>query len=87
MAIFNRSRQQPVSLGLFCTLQHGILSISSPRRSLVFIGIGLGWWFYGRKPIESAESRMNWESCSHLPLPFGGHAFFVDALYSATILP
>jgi NADH-quinone oxidoreductase subunit L len=77
---------KPVSLGFSALSSHGILSIMFTSSFLVFIGIGLGWWFYGRKPIESA--RVEDELGKLLPPAFTvlGHAFFVDALYSATIL-
>jgi NADH-quinone oxidoreductase subunit L len=77
---------KPVSLGFSALSSHGILSVMLTSSFLVFIGIGLGWWFYGRKPIESA--RVEDELGKLLPPAFTvlGHAFFVDALYSATIL-
>ena len=45
---------KPASLGFSAFSSHGILSIMFTSSFLVFLGIGLGWWFYGRKPIESA---------------------------------
>jgi NADH-quinone oxidoreductase subunit L len=64
----------------------GIIPIMFSSSLLVFLGLGLGWIFYGRRPIVSAAA----------PDPLGklqpqlysvlNHAFFVDALYGATLI-
>jgi NADH-quinone oxidoreductase subunit L len=64
----------------------GIIPIMLSSSLLVFLGLGLGWFFYGRRPIASAAT----------PDPLGklqpqiysviSHAFFVDVLYGATII-
>jgi NADH-quinone oxidoreductase subunit L len=64
----------------------GIIPIMLSSSLLVFLGLGLGWWFYGCRPIASASA----------PDPLGilqpqistvlNHAFFVDSLYGATII-
>ena len=54
--------------------------------SLVFVGLGLGWWFYGRRPIETAESPDAIGELQPQTFSFLGHAFFVDALYGATLV-
>jgi NADH-quinone oxidoreductase subunit L len=77
---------KPVSLGFSALSSHGILSIMFTSSFLVFIGIGLGWWFYGRKPIESARVEDELGKLQPPAFTVLGHAFFVDALYSATIL-
>jgi NADH-quinone oxidoreductase subunit L len=77
---------KPVSLGFSALSSHGILSIMFTSAFLVFIGIGLGWWFYGRKPIESARVEDELGKLQPPAFTVLGHAFFVDALYSATIL-
>jgi NADH-quinone oxidoreductase subunit L len=77
---------KPVSLGFSALSSHGILSVMLTSSFLVFIGIGLGWWFYGRKPIESARVEDELGKLQPPAFTVLGHAFFVDALYSATIL-
>jgi len=77
---------KPVSLSFSALSSHGILSIMFTSAFLVFIGIGLGWWFYGRKPIESARVEDELGKLQPPAFTVLGHAFFVDALYSATIL-
>ena len=36
---------------------NGILPLMVISSVIVFAGIALGWWLYGRKPVESAEER------------------------------
>jgi NADH-quinone oxidoreductase subunit L len=53
---------------------------------LVFLGLGLGWWFYGRKPIATAGSPD--AVGQHAPPVFSllSNAYFIDALYGATLI-
>ena len=53
---------------------------------LVFLGLGLGWYFYGRNPIESAESPDALGKLQPAAFTVLGHAYFVDALYAATLI-
>jgi NADH-quinone oxidoreductase subunit L len=77
--------QQPV-LSFAAFSAPGIIPVMLSSSLLVFLGLGLGWWFYGRNPVAAAES----------PDPLGklqpqifsvlGHAFYVDAFYGATLI-
>jgi NADH-quinone oxidoreductase subunit L len=53
---------------------------------IVLFGLGLGWWFYGRRPIEGAEAPDNLGRLAPAAFNFLGHAAFVDALYGATFI-
>jgi NADH-quinone oxidoreductase subunit L len=53
---------------------------------IVLLGLGLGWWFYGRKPIESAEAPDNFGKLSPPLFTLLGHAFYMDAFYGATFI-
>ena len=53
---------------------------------LVFLGLGAGWVVYGRKLIESAAAADPLETAQPQLSSLLGHAFFIDALYGATIL-
>ena len=33
--------------------ENGIIPIMLSSTIIVFLGLGLGWWFYGRKPIKN----------------------------------
>ncbi len=63
-----------------------VLPVMISSSLLVFCGLGLGWALYGHKPIESAEAP---DALGELQPPvfsFLGHAFYVDALYNATLI-
>ena len=64
----------------------GVLQVMLTSSSLVFVGLGLGWWFYGRRPIETAESPDAIGELQPQAFFFLGHAFFVDAHYGATLV-
>jgi NADH-quinone oxidoreductase subunit L len=77
---------KPVPLSFAALSSYGILSIMLTSSLLVFIGIGLGWWFYGRKPIKSAAATDQLGKLQPQLYFVLGHAFFVDALYGATLI-
>jgi NADH-quinone oxidoreductase subunit L len=66
------------------TVNTGILmGISS---LIVFIGLGLGWWFYGREPLEQSEHA---DPLLLLrPDIFGllRHKYYIDEIYEHTII-
>jgi NADH-quinone oxidoreductase subunit L len=64
----------------------GIMPIMLSSSLLVFLGLGLGWWFYGRKPIASAAAPDQLGKLQPQLYSVLNHAFFVDALYGATII-
>ena len=53
---------------------------------IVLLGLGIGWWIYGRRPIKSAEAPDNLGRLSPPLFTLLGHAFYVDALYGTTII-
>jgi NADH-quinone oxidoreductase subunit L len=64
----------------------GIMPIMLSSSLLVFLGLGLGWFFYGRKPIESVSAPDQLGKLQPQIYSVLSHAFFVDALYGATII-
>ena len=50
---------------------------------IVFLGLGIGWSIYGRKPIEAADPL---ETAQPFAMSTLGHAFYVDAFYRATVV-
>jgi NADH-quinone oxidoreductase subunit L len=67
--------------------ENGILPVMLSSTILVFLGLGLGWWFYGRKPIEGAETPDALERLQPQFFNVLRNGFFVDKLYEATIIP
>jgi len=64
----------------------GLLAVMVTSSLIVFAGLGLGWWFYGRKPIPDCDAE---DAIGHMqPQIFAllGNAYYVDALYRATLL-
>ena len=64
----------------------GLLAVMISSSVVVFVGLGLGWWFYGRKPIASAEAPDAVGRLQPHMFTVLAHAFYVDALYAATLL-
>lgn len=67
-------------------LEKGIIPVMLTSSIIVLIGLGLGWWFYGRKPIVSVKVP---DALEHLqPQLFNllRHKFYVDELYEATFI-
>ncbi len=66
--------------------ENGVLPVMITSSLIVFLGLGLGWFFYGRKPILSADEpdalgRLQPQIFSVL-----AHKFYIDELYEATII-
>ena len=64
----------------------GLLAVMVSSSLLVFLGLGLGWWFYGRKPIADADAPDELGQLQPRIFAVLGHSFYVDELYGATIL-
>lgn len=73
-----------VNFGAFST--EGMLPVMISSSIIVLLGLGIGWWFYGRKPIENAETPDNVGKLSPPIFTLLGNAFYVDALYGATFI-
>lgn len=41
--------------------ENGVLPVMILSSVIVFVGLGLGWWLYGRKPIWIRPKRMSWK--------------------------
>jgi NADH-quinone oxidoreductase subunit L len=66
--------------------ENGIFPIMLTSTMIVFLGLGLGWWFYGRRPIERADTADALERLQPHLFNVLRNGFFVDRLYEATIL-
>jgi NADH-quinone oxidoreductase subunit L len=67
-------------------LEGGILPVMLLSSAIVFAGLGLGWWFYGRAPITSAESADALELLQPQIFRILRDKFYVDAIYDATFI-
>jgi len=66
--------------------ENGLLSLMLGSSLLVFAGLGLGWWLYGRKPIRHAGDKDAMERLQPAVFHVLKRALFVDQLYALTIL-
>ncbi|HZD76211.1 MAG TPA: proton-conducting transporter membrane subunit, partial [Acidobacteriaceae bacterium] len=64
----------------------GLLAVMLSSSLVVFVGLGLGWWFYGRKRIVNANAPDAFGRLQPHLFTVLAHAFYVDALYAATLL-
>jgi NADH-quinone oxidoreductase subunit L len=64
----------------------GILPVIISSSLLALCGLSLGWLFYGRKPMESAECEDELDKLHPSVFSVLGHAFYVNELYGATIV-
>jgi NADH-quinone oxidoreductase subunit L len=66
--------------------ENGALSVMFTSTVILFLGLGIGWLFYGRKPIENADAP---DPLEHLqPQVFNAlrKGLFVDVFYDRTIV-
>ncbi|MEO6806462.1 MAG: NADH-quinone oxidoreductase subunit L [Edaphobacter sp.] len=66
--------------------EDGILPIMLSSTIIVFLGLALGWWFYGRGQIGDAESQDAVERLQPQIFNVLRNAYFVDRFYEATVI-
>jgi NADH-quinone oxidoreductase subunit L len=76
----------PLSVDFSAFSHGGILPVMLSSSVIVLLGLSIGWWFYGRKPIESAEAPDNFGKLSPPVFTLLGHAFYMDTFYGATFI-
>jgi NADH-quinone oxidoreductase subunit L len=64
----------------------GIVPVMVSSSLLVFLGLGLGWYFYGRKPIPSAEAPDALGRLQPGIYTVLNNAYYVDSLYGSTLI-
>jgi NADH-quinone oxidoreductase subunit L len=66
--------------------ENGTLVVMLSSSIIVFAGLGLGWWFYGRKPIPSAEAPDAVERLQPKTFHLLRNKLYVDEFYQATFI-
>ncbi len=66
--------------------ENGLLPLMLASSLLVFAGLGLGWWIYGRRPIKHAGDADALEQLQPALFHTLKNGFYVDQLYALTIL-
>ena len=64
----------------------GIISLMVISSIIVFIGIGLGWWLYGRKPMEQSEEPDSLEHFQPDIFTLLKRKYYVDEFYEHSII-
>jgi NADH-quinone oxidoreductase subunit L len=67
-------------------LVSGTLPVMLSSSTIVFVGLGLGWWFYGRRPISGAQAPDALERLQPKTFDILRHKFYVDEFYEATFI-
>jgi NADH-quinone oxidoreductase subunit L len=66
--------------------ESGTPSVMLSSTIIVFVGVGLGRWLYGRRPITSAEAPDALERLQPQIFSILRHKFYVDELYQGTFI-
>ena len=64
----------------------GLLAVMISSSIIVLAGLGLGWWFYGRRAITDAHATDVLSQAGPTVFNTLGHALYIDAFYRATIV-
>jgi NADH-quinone oxidoreductase subunit L len=67
-------------------LEPEVLRLMLLSSTVVFLGLGLGWWLYGRKPAKSAEEPEALERLQPEIFSLLKRKFFVDEIYEASVI-
>jgi NADH-quinone oxidoreductase subunit L len=66
--------------------EEGLLALMVVSSLIVFAGLGLGWWFYGRKPILHATDPDALEKIQPGVFHVLANRLYVDELYDVTVI-
>jgi NADH-quinone oxidoreductase subunit L len=66
--------------------ENGTFPIMLSSTVILFVGLGLGWWFYGRKPIAGLDNPDALERIQPQVFNVLRNGFFVDKFYGATVI-
>lgn len=65
---------------------NGVLQVMLSSTIILCVGLGLGWWFYGREPIKSSEGLDVLERLQPQIFKVLRNGFFVDELYESSVI-
>jgi NADH-quinone oxidoreductase subunit L len=63
-----------------------VLRLMLLSSAVVFVGLGLGWWLYGRKPVRSADEPDLLERLQPEVFALLKRKYFVDEIYEASVI-
>jgi NADH-quinone oxidoreductase subunit L len=65
---------------------NGIVPLMAVSSIIVFAGLALGWWLYGRKPVARTDEPDALERTAPGLFHALGHRLYVDEFYDATVI-
>ena len=65
---------------------HGVIMLMILSSAVVFAGIGLGYWFYGRKPLQQSEQPDPLERLQPDIFTLFRRKYYIDEVYQHTII-
>jgi NADH-quinone oxidoreductase subunit L len=77
---------KPTALNFGQLAENGLLPLMVASSLLVFAGLGLGWWMYGRRPMVSAGDPDALEQVQPAVFHALREGLFIDQFYALTIL-
>jgi NADH-quinone oxidoreductase subunit L len=77
---------QPARFDIGGFSEPGLMALMGVSSLIVFAGIGLGWWLYGRKPIVNATDPDALERLAPGPFHALANRLYVDEIYEATVI-
>jgi NADH-quinone oxidoreductase subunit L len=77
---------RPATFGFGQVVGNGILPLMVASSAIVFAGLALGWWFYGRRPIVSAEAPDALERIQPSIFHALAQRLYVDEFYDLSVL-
>jgi NADH-quinone oxidoreductase subunit L len=77
---------EPAGLNFGKLTDSGALGLMLASAVIVFAGLGLGWWFYGKRPRRTAEEPDVLEVAQPVIFRWLANKYFVDEIYEATII-
>jgi NADH-quinone oxidoreductase subunit L len=81
---FLEGQSAAIDFGRFS--EAGLLPLMIASSLIVFAGLGLGWWLYGRKPIVNATDPDALERIQPAVFHALGNRLYVDELYEHTVI-
>jgi NADH-quinone oxidoreductase subunit L len=67
-------------------LEPQVLGLMAVSTLVAFLGLGLGWWFYGRRPVGSADQPDALERFQPEVHALLRRKYFVDEIYEASVI-
>jgi NADH-quinone oxidoreductase subunit L len=77
---------EPATVDFTRFAEGGIVPVMVTSSIIVFLGLGLGWWLYGRRPVEDATAPDALERMQPAVFRVFQNRLYVDELYAATVI-